>query len=256
MKLIAHIFSRHTAGIFFTDLFLCSTFQAHHKPPWAFRGAKKEECPCFLYPLANLILLLPFFKPKVQLDTTQLRCCYPRNHLGKLGLYFSPAGSTFCASWTYCLCADPSWKQEQPSSERDVWLMLYRNKYGCVMLGWRIRCSASILPVNQLCSLVGALPLMGFRPSLMSEALLLSTSMWRRNHIPFLSRGMSWLHLGPAKALDTGRRRRSWVVQGLPSWLLNSAVLARDKAGPGHLLLQLWQRQHEPIKSLACWAGM
>lgn len=96
------------SDMFFTGLFLCSTFQACHEPPWTLQK-QKEECACFLYPLANLVLLFPFFKPKAQLHTTQLGCCYTRNDIWKLGLDFNSAGSTFCES---CLCPYPSQEQE------------------------------------------------------------------------------------------------------------------------------------------------
>lgn len=76
----------------------------------------------------------------------------------------------------------------------------------------------------------------------------------KKDHTPFLSRGMSWLLLGDGSHQGLEYRqeeKRRRVIQELLSWLMNSAVSAREETGPGHLLLQLWQMQYEPIKSLA-----
>lgn len=206
MKFIARIFSLHATGMFFTDLFLCSFRYTTSLPEPS--QEQKEEYTCFPYPLEKSHLLFPLFKPKAQLGTTQLRCCYLRNNLGKVSLDFSSAGSAFYESWRHCLCPDSSWEQEQPSSVRGaVWLAWYRNNRGCVMLGWSIKCSsAPFPPVNQLCSSVGSLALMSFR--LRTWALFFSTSMSRRIQFPFFPgecHGYS-LGMGLTKGLDTGRR--------------------------------------------------
>lgn len=64
--------------------------------------------------------------------------------------------------------------------------MLYRNKRGSVMLGWRIKCSsAPFPPANQLCSSLGALPLLDFWRVLWRWELFLSTTTWRWAIFPF-----------------------------------------------------------------------
>lgn len=127
-----------------------------------FHRSKNKSVFAFCIPWQ--ILLFPFVKTKAQLDTTQLRCCCPRNNLGKVGLDFSSASTTFCEFWRHCLCPNPSWEKEQTSPERRaVWLMLYRNKQGSVTPGWRIKfSSAPFPPANQLHSSLGALPLLDF----------------------------------------------------------------------------------------------
>lgn len=90
-----------------------------------FHRSKNKSVPAFCIPWQ--MLLFPFLKTKAQLDTTKLRCCCPKNNLGKVGLDFSSGEFTFCEFWRHRLCPNPSWEEEQLSHERRaVWLMSHR----------------------------------------------------------------------------------------------------------------------------------
>lgn len=161
-----------------------------------FHRSKNRSVLAFCIPWQ--ILLFPYFKTKAQLDTTQLRCCCPRNNLGKVGLDFSSAGTTFCGFWRHCLCQNPSWEEEQPSPEgRGVWLMLYRYKQGSVMLGVEDKVFICSLPSNKPTLLISGSPsLVGFQESPLEMRTFPFHHYVEVNHIPFLSRGISMLLLG------------------------------------------------------------
>lgn len=126
--------------------------------------------------------------------------------------------------------------------------MWQRNKEGCMMLEWRIKhSSAPFPPVNQLCSAMGAFPFMGFRPSLGSWALFLSTHMWRRRIFPFIPQECHGYSLGMSLA-------RGWIQaegeeeEGIAGFALSISEFSASSKGGG------WPRTPPPALAKAVWA--